>query len=66
MLKNIIVKIVTSPFAVLGSLAGGGEELLIGFEDGLLYALDSDGVVLPGWIQARMNRSWRRASLLRL
>ena len=26
-LKNIIVKIVTSPFAVLGALAGGGEEL---------------------------------------
>ena len=26
-LKNIIVKVVTSPFAVLGALAGGGEEL---------------------------------------
>ena len=26
-LKNLIVKIVTSPFAVLGALAGGGEEL---------------------------------------
>ena len=26
-LKNLIVKIVTSPFAVLGSLVGGGEEL---------------------------------------
>jgi hypothetical protein len=26
-LKNLIVKIVTSPFAALGALAGGGEEL---------------------------------------
>ncbi len=27
MLKNLIVKIVTSPFAAMGALAGGGEEL---------------------------------------
>jgi hypothetical protein len=35
MLKNLIVKIVTSPFAALGGLAGGGEELsYLDFEAG--------------------------------
>ena len=35
-LKNLIVKIVTSPFAALGALAGGGEELsYLDFEAGI-------------------------------
>lgn len=36
MLKNLIVKIVTSPFAALGALSGGGEELrYLDFEPGV-------------------------------